>query len=227
MKRVLLIGLPYVGKSTIFRRLINNKVSIHTYPESAVEVKRGNLKVEGQEVEIIDIPGVYNLFSNADNEKVARNILIDETPDLVIQVSDAKNLKRSFGLTSLLAEFNIPLVLVLNMVDEAAQKGIKVKRHKLEDMLGTAVIETVASEGVGIAAVISALGKALKPSYPSRLPTILAAAVPSLAGLMAEKAYAEWGKRALALFPSLTTKRPRGGRGREAASTTIRLPFTL
>ena len=173
MKRVLLIELPYVGKSTIFRRLINNNVSIHTYPESAVEVKRGNLKVEGQEVEIIDIPGVYNLFSNADNEKVARNILIDETPDLVIQVADAKNLKRSFGLTSLLAEFNIPLVLVLNMVDEAAQKGIKVKRHKLEDMLGTAVIETVASEGVGIAAVISALGKALKPSYPSRLPTIL------------------------------------------------------
>jgi len=200
LKRVLLIGLPYVGKSTIFSRLINNKVSISAYPESAVEVKRGGLKVEGQEVEIIDTPGVYNLFSNADNEKVARNILIDETPDLVIQVSDAKNLKRSFVLTSLLAEFNIPLVLVLNMVDEAAQKGIKVKRHKLEDMLGTAVIETVASEGVGIASVISALGKALKPSYPSRLPTILADAVRSLVGLMAEKAYAEWEKRALALF---------------------------
>jgi len=200
LKKVLLIGLPYVGKSTIFRRLINNKVSMYTYPGSAVEVKRGALKVEGQEVEIIDIPGVYNLFSNADNEKVARNILIDETPDLVIQVADAKNLKRSFVLTSLLAEFNIPLVLVLNMVDEAAQKGIKVKRHKLEDMLGTAVIETVASEGVGIASVISALGKALKPSYPSRLPTILADAVRSLVGLMAEKAYAEWEKRALALF---------------------------
>ena len=200
MKRVLLIGLPYVGKSTIFRRLINNKVSVYTYPESAVEVKRGVLKVEGQDVEIIDIPGVYNLFSNADNEKVARNILIDETPDLVIQVAEAKNLKRSFVLTSLLAEFNIPLVLVVNMADEAAQKGIKVKRHKLEERLGTAVTETVASEGVGIASVIPALGKALKPSYPSRLPTILAGAVRSLVGLMAEKAYPEWGKRALALF---------------------------
>ena len=200
MKKVLLIGLPNVGKSTIFSRLSNNKVNISHYPGTVVETKRGDLKVEGQEVEIIDLPGVYNLFSNADNEKVARNILIDETPDLVIQVCDAKNLKRSLALTSLLAEFNIPLVLVLNMVDEAAQKGIKVKRHKLEEMLGTAAIETVASEGVGIASVILALGKALKPSYPSRLPAILTDAVRNLAGLMADQPYAEWEKRALALF---------------------------
>ena len=200
MKRVLLIGLPNVGKSTIFSRLSNNKVNISHYPGTVVETKRGDLKVEGQEVEIIDLPGAYNLFSNADNEKVARNILIDETPDLVIQVCDAKNLKRSLALTSLLAEFNIPLVLVLNMVDEAAQKGIKVKRHKLEEMLGTAAIETVASEGVGIASVILALGKALKPSYPSRLPAILTDAVRNLAGLMADQPYAEWEKRALALF---------------------------
>jgi len=196
----LLLGLPNVGKSTIFSRLSNDKIRISTYPGTVVEIKRGKLRVEGHEIEIIDVPGVYNLSSNSDNEKVARNLLIDETPDLVIQVADAKNLKRSFVLTSLLAEFNIPLVLVLNMVDEAAQRGIKVKRHKLEDILGTAVIETVASEGVGIASVISALGKALKPSYPSRYPTTLADAVRSLAGLMADKSYAEWEKRALALF---------------------------
>ena len=169
MKKVLLIGLPNVGKSTIFSRLIKNKVKISTYPGTTVEVKRGGLKVEGQEIEIIDIPGVYNLFSNADNEKVARNILIDETPDLVIQVADAKNLKRSLVLTSLLAEFNIPLVLVLNMVDEAAQKGIKVKRHKLEDMLGTAVIETVASEGVGIAGVDFGSGQGAQSLLPFQI----------------------------------------------------------
>ena len=170
-------------------------------------MKRGNLKVEGQDVEIIDVPGVYNLFSSADNEKAARSILIDEKPDLVVQISDAKNLKRSFALTSLLAEFHMPLMLVLNMVDEAAQKGIKVKRHKLEDMLGTVVVETVASEGVGIAAVISALDKALKPSCPSRLPASLASAVQGLVGLMVKKGDtypfspdAEWEKRALAFF---------------------------
>jgi ferrous iron transport protein B len=206
LKRVLLIGLPNVGKSTIFSRLVNKKISLRKYPGSTVEIQRGSLKVEGQEVEIIDLPGVYNLFSSTDNEKVARNLLIDETPDLVIQVSDAKNLKRSLALTSLLAEFNIPLVLVLNMVDEAAQKGIKVKRHKLEELLGTAVVETVASEGVGMASVISALGKALKPSYPSRLPTSLGDAVEGLIRLMEDapkdsrKVGAEWEKRALAFF---------------------------
>lgn len=206
MKRVVLIGLPNVGKSTIFSRLITSKVRISHYPGSALEVKRGRVKIEGEECEIIDIPGVYSLFSSADNENVARNILIDEKPDLVVQVSDAKNLKRSFALTSLLAELNIPLVLVLNMIDEAAQKGIKIKRHKLEDMLGTAVIETVASEGVGIAAVISALGKASSPSHPSRLPASLAGAVQGLVGLMADmpkdshKADEKWEKRTLALL---------------------------
>ena len=216
MKRVLLIGLPNVGKSTIFSRLINHKVRICTYPGSAVEVKRGTLKVEGQDVEIIDVPGVYNLFSSADNEKAARNILIDEKPDLVVQVSDAKNLKRSLALTSLLAEFHIPLVLVLNMVDEAAQKGIKVKRHKLEDMLGTAVVETVASEGVGISAVISALDKALKPSYPSRLPTSLALAVQGLVGLMDKVLSAE--DRGLS-----KTIEKKGGQGKKGDSSRILL----
>ena len=131
---------------------------------------------------------------------MARNILIDETPDLVIQVADAKNLKRSLVLTSLLADIGLPLVLVLNMIDEAAQKGIKVKRHKLEDRLGTAVLETVASEGMGIPALLSALDKAAPPSYPSRMPSGLADAVRRLAMLMADNVHPEWGKRALALF---------------------------
>lgn len=206
MKRVLLIGLPNVGKSTIFSRLIHNKVRISTYPGSAMEVKRGRLISEGEEIEIIDIPGVYGLFSSADNENVARNILFDEKPDLVVNVSDAKNLKRSFAFTALLSELNIPLVLVLNMVDEAAQKGIKVKRHKLEEMLGTTVIETVASEGVGVASLISALDKALKPSYPSRIPASLAGAVQDLIGITSDvpkdsrQGDAEWERRALAYF---------------------------
>ncbi|MBI4763222.1 MAG: ferrous iron transport protein B [Deltaproteobacteria bacterium] len=200
MKKVLLIGLPNVGKSTIFSRLTSKKVKIDTVAGTTVEVKRGGLRAEGQEIEIIDTPGVNNLFFNADQEKVARNILIDETPDLVIQVADAKNLKRSLVLTSLLADIGLPLVLVLNMVDEAAQKGIKVKRHKLEDRLGAPVLETVASEGIGIPALFSALDKAVPPTYPSRLPSGLAEAVPRLAGLMADKVHPEWVRRALALF---------------------------
>lgn len=200
MKKALLIGLPNVGKSTIFSRLSNNKATIHSYPGTAVEVKRGILNVDGEEVELIDIPGVYNLFANTETESVARRILIEEAPDVVIQVCDAKNLKRSFMLTALLAECHIPLLLAVNMIDEAAQKGIKVKRHKLEELLGTAVVETIAAEGVGVGHLLSALGKALQPSYPSRLPSVLAEAVANLTSLTPASVPAEWGKRALAFF---------------------------
>ena len=92
MKKILLIGLPNIGKSTIFNRLISDKVRISAYPGSAVEVRRGDLKIDGEEFEIIDTPGVCNLFLNEDNERVARNIIIDEKPDLLVHVCDAKNL---------------------------------------------------------------------------------------------------------------------------------------
>lgn len=114
--------MPNVGTSTIFSRLIHNKVTVRAYPGSAVQVQRGILKIEWEDLEIIDIPGICNLFFNEDNERVARYILIDEKPDLVIQVCDAKNLNRSLVLTALLAECNIPLVLAINMVDEAADR---------------------------------------------------------------------------------------------------------
>ena len=200
MKKVLLLGLPNVGKSTIFNRLINDKVSTSIYRDTVLEIKRGVLKVEGQKLEIIDIPSVYNMLANSDNETVARNILIDETPDLIVQIADAKNIKRSLALTAVLAELHIPLVLVLNMVDEAAQRGVKIKRHKLEDLLGVPVIETVASEGIGIAALITALGGAGKPSFPSRLPAVLTEAIRNLVKLMPDDGQPDWKKRAWSLF---------------------------
>ena len=200
MRKILLIGLPNVGKSTLFDRLITNKVRIGSYPGSSVEVRRGDLKVDWDDVEIIDTPGICNLFFNEDNERVARNILIDEKPDLVVQVCDAKNLNRSLALTALLAELAIPLVLAVNMVDEAAQKGIKVKRHKLEELLGVTVVETIASEGVGVPALISSLSRGQISSYPSRLPATLVAAVNDLMGLIGVNVFEKREKLALAVF---------------------------
>jgi len=156
--------------------------------------------VDWDDVEIIDTPGVCNLFFNEDNERVARNILIDEKPDLVVHVCDAKNLKRSLALTGLLAELSMPLILAVNMVDEAAQKGIKVKRHKLEEMLGSPVVETIASEGVGVPTLISALSRGQIPVYPSRLSATLVAAVKDLTELIGTEACEERAKPALAIF---------------------------
>ncbi|HIJ86608.1 MAG TPA: ferrous iron transport protein B [Desulfuromonadales bacterium] len=200
MKKILLVGLPNVGKSTLFDRLITDKIRTGSYPGSSVGVRRGDLKIDGDDVEIIDIPGVCNLFFNEDNERVARNILIDEMPDLIIQVCDAKNLNRSLALTALLAELSIPVVIAVNMVDEAAQKGIKVKRHKLEEMLGAPVVETIASEGVGVPTLISALSRGQVPAYPSRLSATLVAAVNDLTGLIGTGACEAREKTVLAIF---------------------------
>jgi ferrous iron transport protein B len=158
------------------------------------------LKVDGEDVEIIDTPGVCNLFFNEDNERVARNILIEERPDMVVQVCDAKNLNRALTLTALLAGLSIPSVLAVNMVDEAAQKGIKVKRHKLEELLGVPVIETIASEGVGIPTLISALSRGLVPNYPSKLPATFVAAASNLTALVETDTCEERVKTALAVF---------------------------
>ena len=229
MRKILLIGLPNVGKSTLFDRLITNKVRIGSYPGSSVEVRRGDLKVDWDDVEIIDTPGICNLFFNEDNERVARNILIDEKPDLVVQVCDAKNLNRSLALTALLAEFAIPLVLAVNMVDEAAQKGIKVKRHKLEELLGVTVVETIASEGVGVPALISSLNRGQIPSFPTKLSATLVAAVKDLTGLCGLATCEEREKTALAIFSlagdhatSLWAQQKIGISGNETAGTIIK-----
>ena len=200
MRKILLIGFPNVGKSTVFDRLITNKVRSGSYPGSAVQVRRGDFKVDGDDVEIIDTPGVSNLFFNEDNERVARNILIEEKPDLVVQVCDAKNLNRALTLTALLAEFKIPLVVAVNMVDEAAQKGIKVKRHKLEELLGVPVVETIASEGVGIPTLISTLSRGGIPSYQTKLSATFVAAANSLTELIGTEVCEEREKTALAVF---------------------------
>lgn len=229
MRKILLIGLPNVGKSTLFDRLITDKVRTGSYPGSSVEVRRGDLKVDGDDVEIIDTPGVCNLFLNEDNERVVRNILIDEQPDLVVQVCDAKNLNRSLVLTALLTELSVPVVLAVNMVDEAAQKGIKVKRHKLEEMVGAPVIETIASEGVGVATLISALSRGQVPGYPSRLSATLVAAITDLTGLMRPGACEERAKTALAIFSlagdhatSLWAQQKNGLENDEAADNIIK-----
>ncbi len=210
MKKILLIGLPNVGKSTLFNRLITNRVSSGSYPGSSVEVRRGMLKIDGEEVEIIDAPGVCNLLFNEDNERVAKCILADELPELVVQVCDAKNLNRSLLLTALLADLQIPVVCAVNMVDEAAQKGISVNRHKLEELLGIPAIEIIASEGVGVPALIAALGKGAIPRFPTKLPATLSTAVSKLEKTITAESAPEQMTRTLAIL-ALTGDHPTSG----------------
>lgn len=185
MKRVLLAGLPNVGKSTIFRRLTDRKTNaVSLYRGTAVKIEKGVLKFDGGEAELIDLPGICNLASSFENEAVVREMLIKEAPDVIIQVADTKNLKRSLVLASCLAEFGIPMMFVLNMADEAARRGIKVKRHRLAEMLGTEVVETSASEGIGKDLLRASLARARVPSLSLRLPPLIADVISALEGLM-------------------------------------------
>ena len=143
-KKVVLVGNPNVGKSVIFRLLTGSYVLVSNFPGTAVEVSRGHMQLGGIDYEVIDTPGVNSLVPQSEDERVACEILLRENPDLIIQVADAKNMRRTLLITSQLAEFEIPMVLVLNMIDEAEERGIEIDSQALSDFFSVPVVETVA-----------------------------------------------------------------------------------
>lgn len=149
-ERVILVGNPNVGKSAIFGLLTGKYATVSNYPGTTVEVSYGNMSLDGKRFLIVDTPGVNNLIPMSEDEKVTRDILLRERPVAVVQVSDAKNLKRTLMLTLQLSEMGIPLVLNLNMEDEARDRGLTIDTRKLEEILGIKVITTIATQRRGI-----------------------------------------------------------------------------
>jgi ferrous iron transport protein B len=111
-----LVGNPNVGKSVIFRMLTGNYVLVSNFPGTTVEVSRGRMQLGGVNYQVVDTPGINSLVPQSEDERVACEILLREKPDVIVQVADAKNLRRTLLITSQLAEFGIPLVLS-NMID--------------------------------------------------------------------------------------------------------------
>ncbi|MBI5025609.1 MAG: ferrous iron transport protein B [Nitrospirae bacterium] len=161
--RITLIGNPNVGKSVIFGLLTGKYVTVSNYPGTTVEVSYGNITLNGKQYSVVDTPGVNSLIPMSEDEKVTRDILLNERPSLILQVSDAKNLKRTLLLTIQLAETGIPLVLDLNMEDEARDRGIIIDSEKLKEILGVEVIGTIAPQRKGLGELRDAL---LKPASP-------------------------------------------------------------
>lgn len=121
---VILMGNPNVGKSALFAAFTGRHVDISNYPGTTVELAHGRLGVNGHTLTLVDTPGVQSLLPRSDDERVARDVLLGQTPWAVIQVADAKNLRRALLLTFQLAEHDVPFVLALNMSDEAQALGI-------------------------------------------------------------------------------------------------------
>lgn len=146
--RILLAGNPNVGKSSLFTRLVGIDVICGNYPGKTVEYTCGKLSCAEISGEVIDLPGTYSLRAQNDAEKVAVEMI--PSGDVIIDVLDATNLERNLYLAFELMEYKKPMLIALNMVDDARHKGIDIDVKKLEEMLGVPVVKTVAVTGEGI-----------------------------------------------------------------------------
>ena len=164
--KILLMGNPNVGKSVIFSRLTGVRVIASNYPGTTVSYTRGFMKLGGETVEVIDVPGTYTLEPTTEAEEIAAQML--NTGDLVISVVDATNLERNLYLTLQLLERNIPVVVALNIWDETEHRGIHINLSRLEEFLGVPVVPTVAVTGQGIKELVESIPKAISPDTPAR-----------------------------------------------------------
>ena len=147
---IALVGTPNVGKSVLFHRLTGVYVDVSNYPGTTVEVSRGVANIKGHQIGAIDTPGMYSLVPISEEEKVARDLLLQESFDVVIHVIDAKNLGRMLPLTFQLIEAGLPVVLAINMMDEADNLGLKVQSEILQIELGVPTILMSAALNRGI-----------------------------------------------------------------------------
>jgi len=148
--RVALAGNPNSGKTTIFNRLTGARQHVGNYPGVTVERKEGACRHAGRDLRILDLPGTYSLTAYSAEELIARNVLIHETPDVVIDIIDASNLERNLYLALQLIELGVPLVLAFNMSDVAAARGIELDLARLSGLLGVPIVSTVGHRGKGI-----------------------------------------------------------------------------
>jgi ferrous iron transport protein B len=158
IKNIVMIGNPNVGKSVVFSQLTGARVMISNYTGTTVEYTQGQLQTGGETYQVIDAPGTYSLEPTCPAEEVAVKLV--EKADLVINVVDATNLERNLLLTRQLLERNVPVVVALNMIDEARRKGIQIDLCRLEELLTVPVIPTVAISGEGLKELVSALPRA-------------------------------------------------------------------
>ncbi|MBS7640236.1 MAG: ferrous iron transport protein B [Candidatus Bathyarchaeia archaeon] len=148
--RVALAGNANVGKSVIFNQLTGLHQHIGNWPGKTVEKAEGELHFKGYTIEIIDLPGIYSLSTFSLEELISREYIINERPDVVINVVDASVLERNLFFTLQLMELEIPLIIALNQVDVAERKGIKIDYRRLEEILGVPTVPTIAIRGKGI-----------------------------------------------------------------------------
>ncbi|MCT7553185.1 ferrous iron transport protein B [Aliarcobacter butzleri] len=147
--KTVLAGQPNCGKSTIFNLVSGIEQHIANYPGVTVDKKVGFFKYQDYKIQMVDLPGTYSFSSYSLEERVAKEYIINENPDIIINVVDASNLKRNLYLTFQLLEMGLPVIVVLNMMDVAARREIKIDSQKISSMLNCPVVEASGAKGIG------------------------------------------------------------------------------
>jgi len=165
MKRILLMGNPNVGKSVVFSRLTGVRAISANYPGTTVEFTQGDMMLGSEKALLLDVPGVYGLEAACKAEEIAVKML--EEADAVINVVDSTNLERNLHLTLHLLEQRLPMVVALNVWDDARHQGIHIDHCKLQELLGVPAVPTVAVTGEGIKDLLEHLASAPVPTHDS------------------------------------------------------------
>ena len=147
---IMLVGAPNVGKSMIFNYLTGMYVTVSNYPGTTVDVSRGKMILDGETFEVVDTPGIYSLIPMTEEERVTRELICDGKPKLIIHVVDAKHIRRMINLTLELLDGDFPVIVDLNVIDEAEKLGMSIDAVKLSEALGVPVVKTSAIHRLGL-----------------------------------------------------------------------------
>lgn len=196
--KVILVGNPNVGKSVVFGYLTGRYVTVSNYPGTTVEITRGEARDRGGSVEVIDTPGVYSLLPMSEDERVTRDILMAEPGARIIQICDAKNMRRSLMITIQLAEMEVPLILAVNMADEALDRGVMPKVEELEKRIGLPAMPTVAVTKKGLDRLMALSEQSKPPPFRVHYGEKIESAIARMEILLPDST--PLGKRALALM---------------------------
>lgn len=172
--KVALAGNPNAGKTTLFNCLTGSNLYVGNWPGVTVEKKEGELKNTSENISLVDLPGIYSLAPYSMDEIVSRNFLLNEHPDLIINIIDASNIERNLYLTTQLMELDCPMVGALNMMDVVAKKGVKIDVDMMEKLFGFPFVEISAQNETGIDELIRLVEKIVvddkKQSFPKIFP---------------------------------------------------------
>ena len=155
--RIALAGNPNCGKTTMFNNITGAKQHVGNYAGVTVEKKEGYTKFDGHELLFIDLPGTYSLTARSLDELVARNVIVNDNPDVIVNVLDASNLERNLYLAAQLLELEKPMVIALNMADVAEEMGIKYDLKKMAEMTGATIVSTVGRTNIGTKDLLEAI----------------------------------------------------------------------